>query len=147
MQSLGQPAVAIAGVGVTAAGSVVVDAATGGLNILATPAELAFGAAIGGSIGYGLGSVVDRVTGSGESGPIATPEPTEMSKGGKSQGRNWATEQAKNNAQTNGTDPCRELAKMLDDAKCGTDSKKVRDIEQAQKFLHCRDVRKRDSHY
>lgn len=50
---------AIAGTGIVAAGSVVVDVATGGLNILATPAELAGGAALGGAIGYGIGSVVD----------------------------------------------------------------------------------------
>ncbi len=40
-------------------GSVVVDAATGGVNILITPAEVAGGAAIGGAIGYGMGSVID----------------------------------------------------------------------------------------
>ncbi|MBI5559212.1 MAG: RHS domain-containing protein [Deltaproteobacteria bacterium] len=40
-------------------GSIVVDAATGGLNILATPSEVAGGMALGGTIGYGLGSALD----------------------------------------------------------------------------------------
>ncbi len=39
------------GATVVAAGSIVVDAATGGINIAATPAEIAAGAAIGGAIG------------------------------------------------------------------------------------------------
>jgi hypothetical protein len=46
-------------VGATAVGSLVVDAATGGLNIAATPAELALGGVLGGGIGYGLGSALD----------------------------------------------------------------------------------------
>ena len=44
---------------VVAAGSLAVDAATGGLNILATPAELGTGSALGGAIGYGVGSLLD----------------------------------------------------------------------------------------
>jgi|WetSurMetagenome_2_1015567.scaffolds.fasta_scaffold42444_2 RHS repeat-associated protein len=48
-----------AGVTVVAVGSVVVDAATGGLNIAATPAELAVGASVGGVIGWGCAVVVD----------------------------------------------------------------------------------------
>ncbi|WP_377161142.1 RHS repeat-associated core domain-containing protein [Roseateles sp. UC29_93] len=50
---------AFVGGGLTAAGSVVVDAATGGLNILATPAEIGAGAAVGGGIGFVLGSAAD----------------------------------------------------------------------------------------
>ncbi len=50
---------AIAGGGVVAAGSVAVDAATGGINILATPAEISAGAAGGGAIGYSVGSGLD----------------------------------------------------------------------------------------
>jgi RHS repeat-associated protein len=42
-------------------GSIVADAATGGVNVLATPTEVAVGAAIGGAIGYGVGSVVDSI--------------------------------------------------------------------------------------
>ncbi|WP_240669021.1 RHS repeat-associated core domain-containing protein [Dyella sp. M7H15-1] len=53
---------AVAGGAVTAGGSVVVDAFTGGLNIAATPAEIAGGSAIGGGVGYLLGSALDWAT-------------------------------------------------------------------------------------
>ncbi|WP_281492151.1 RHS repeat-associated core domain-containing protein [Desulfosarcina cetonica] len=70
---------AIAGTGIVAAGSIVVDAATGGLNILATPAELAGGAALGSALGYGIGSIADWWMGEGNgdscqsSGSESTP--------------------------------------------------------------------------
>ncbi|MBR0780760.1 RHS repeat-associated core domain-containing protein [Bradyrhizobium iriomotense] len=51
-----------------AGGSLVVDAATGGVNVLATPAEIAAGSSLGGAVGYGLGSIVDWAMSSG-SGP------------------------------------------------------------------------------
>jgi len=50
---------AVAGAGTVTIGSVVVDATTGGVNILATPAEVAGGAALGAYIGYGAGSLLD----------------------------------------------------------------------------------------
>jgi uncharacterized protein RhaS with RHS repeats len=53
---------AVAGGGVVAIGSIAADAVTGGLNILATPAEIGLGATIGAGIGYGLGSVLDIIT-------------------------------------------------------------------------------------
>ncbi len=56
---------AATGAGVAIAGSLVVDAATGGLNIIATPAEVAvgtaIGAAVGAGIGYGIGSAIDLI--------------------------------------------------------------------------------------
>jgi len=52
---------AISGGTVVAGVSVVVDVATGGLNILATPSEIAAGSAIGASIGYGLGWALDQL--------------------------------------------------------------------------------------
>jgi uncharacterized protein RhaS with RHS repeats len=54
---------AVAGGTIVAGGSVVVDAFTGGLNILATGPEIAGGSAIGGGIGYVLGSALDWATG------------------------------------------------------------------------------------
>jgi RHS repeat-associated protein len=51
---------AITGTIISATGSVFLDAATGGINIAATPAELATGAAIGAAIGYGIGTVLDN---------------------------------------------------------------------------------------
>ena len=50
---------AAAGTITVAIGSLAVDAATGGVNILATPEELAGGATLGSWIGYGIGRVVD----------------------------------------------------------------------------------------
>lgn len=47
--------------GAAAAGSVVIDAATGGINIIATPAEVAAGAALGGMLGGALGAAIDRL--------------------------------------------------------------------------------------
>jgi RHS repeat-associated protein len=54
---------AAGGAGLAALGSVAVDAATGGFNILATPSEIGLGAAAGGAIGYGAGSLVDILLG------------------------------------------------------------------------------------
>jgi RHS repeat-associated protein len=54
---------AATGVGATAVASVAVDAATGGVNIAATPAELAVGGLIGAAIGRAIGTVVDQITG------------------------------------------------------------------------------------
>jgi RHS repeat-associated protein len=64
---------AAAGFGLTLGGSIVVDAATGGLNILATPLELAGGTALGGAVGYGLGSLLDLLTGKGPQVPQGPP--------------------------------------------------------------------------
>jgi RHS repeat-associated protein len=47
------------GAGVTAVGSIGVDVVTGGANILATPAEIAIGGAVGAAAGYGIGALVD----------------------------------------------------------------------------------------
>jgi hypothetical protein len=41
----------------------VVDAGTGGLNILATPGEIAAGGVVGGYFGFGLGTLADLLTG------------------------------------------------------------------------------------
>nr|WP_272898055.1 RHS repeat-associated core domain-containing protein [Beggiatoa leptomitoformis] len=49
------------GTTVAIGGSIAVDAATGGLNILATPTKIAIGAAVGGTIGYGVGSIIDII--------------------------------------------------------------------------------------
>ncbi len=49
----------LVGMSVTAYGSAVVDAATGGINFLATPYELAAGATLGTVIGVSVGGVLD----------------------------------------------------------------------------------------
>jgi len=53
---------AVAGGGITLAASIGVDAISGGLNVLATPAEVGAGAALGGAVGYALGSFADWAT-------------------------------------------------------------------------------------
>ncbi|HEV6968649.1 RHS repeat-associated core domain-containing protein [Roseateles sp.] len=50
------------GGGAVLAGSVAVDVATGGLNILATPTEVAAGTLLGGGVGYLAGSIVDGIS-------------------------------------------------------------------------------------
>ncbi len=54
---------AAVGGGITLAASVGVDVATGGLNILATPAEVAGGSALGGTIGGLYGAFLDGIEG------------------------------------------------------------------------------------
>jgi RHS repeat-associated protein len=66
---------ATAGLALTAGGSLVVDVGTGGLNVLATPAELAAGTSIGGVIGYAAGSALDYVIQFNPSNPGAFPDP------------------------------------------------------------------------
>ena len=56
------PLGAAIGATVAGAGSIVVDAATGGLNVVATPGELTAGAAVGGLIGAGVGTVIDTMS-------------------------------------------------------------------------------------
>lgn len=56
-----------------AVASVAVDAATGGVNILATPAEVAGGGIAGGLLGYQLGRAADHVMGTEEHSTDATP--------------------------------------------------------------------------
>jgi RHS repeat-associated protein len=57
---------ATAGFGITAGASVAVDAVTGGVNIAATPLELAGGTAAGGYLGYKVGQFADWVTGNSD---------------------------------------------------------------------------------
>ncbi|WP_244136727.1 filamentous hemagglutinin N-terminal domain-containing protein [Burkholderia vietnamiensis] len=71
---------AAVGGGVAAAGSVVVDAATGGLNVVATPAEVAGGATVGAVVGGAIGSGLDwlgahsgAILNSGEDNSASTP--------------------------------------------------------------------------
>jgi hypothetical protein len=103
------------------------------------------GGAIGGIEGATLGGILGAGTGAAIGSTVE--DLIIEARGGKEQGRNWATEEAKRRAQANCSEPCKELDKMLDDARRQGNTQAVRDIIQAQKFLHCRNVRKRDSHY
>ena len=102
---------------VVAGGSIVVDAATGGLNILATPAEIALGMAIGGTVGYELGSAADWIY--------------EMAKGGKQNIDNEYVRDVKNQGTQ---DPCTYLRKLYSDT---CDKQERRKIKQAMKRFNC----------
>ena len=65
----------VGGMGAATLGSVAVDVATGGLNIAATPVEIAWGGAVGGAIGYGLGSALDWAFGT-KASPSFMGKPT-----------------------------------------------------------------------
>lgn len=62
----------VGAVGVAGA-SVAVDAVTGGLNVVATPAEIAGGSLAGGLIGYKLGQAADHVMGTEEHSDATKP--------------------------------------------------------------------------
>jgi RHS repeat-associated protein len=57
---------AVVGAVSTAGASVAVDAVTGGVNVLATPAEIAGGSVAGGIVGYKLGQLADHIMGTEE---------------------------------------------------------------------------------
>jgi len=61
--------------GTVALGSVAVDAATGGLNILATPMELSIAGGLGWALGYEIGSLVDHFSKNTSRRPRACPRP------------------------------------------------------------------------
>ena len=56
-------------------GSIAADAVTGGINVVATPAEVAGGAALGRFIGYGLGHFADNIYQSKEQRPPPSRNP------------------------------------------------------------------------
>nr|WP_321404927.1 RHS repeat-associated core domain-containing protein [uncultured Desulfobacter sp.] len=119
---------------------------------LSLPSQTPYGLAFLG--GFGVGMVINHYVpywGEGRLGmdiyDWLHPTPAFEMARGKQTPRNWATEAARQSAQTNNTDPCDELSKMLDEAKCNGDNQKIRDITQAQKFLKCRNRNKRQNHY
>lgn len=93
---------AVVGGAVTAAGSVVVDVATGGLNIAATPAEVAAGSAAGAAAGSAIGALLnsgnsdgaqDSVSQGGTNGDTTQAQPASSPTDGSASG----------NAPSNGT--------------------------------------------
>lgn len=101
-------------------------------------AEEVAGAAgeIGSDIGNGISNIADGIS-SGIQGI------KDWFSRGKESGHNWATDQAREAAGRRG-DPCKELDDMLRNA---TDPKIKKDIVQAQKFLGCRNKKKREENY
>jgi hypothetical protein len=66
-----------------------------------------------------------------------------MAKGGKQKGENEFTREAKSEAQMTGKDPCGIIAEWLAEAKRAGDKATVRKLEEAEKYLDCRNKRKR----
>jgi hypothetical protein len=58
-------------------------------------------------------------------------------------GENELTEEAKNEAQRTGEDICAILARMLKAARDNGDDERVRKIIKAQKYMGCRNKKKR----
>ena len=79
------------GSGVALGGSIALDT-LGGINILATPAEIAGGASIGGTIGYGIGYIADILADS-----VGSTCPMESRAHGKGERGRTAKESGTNN--------------------------------------------------
>jgi hypothetical protein len=60
-------------------------------------------------------------------------------------GENEVTEEAKREAARTGQDVCEILKQMLKMAKAAKDRARIRKITRAQKYLGCKNVRKRKS--
>jgi hypothetical protein len=64
---------------------------------------------------------------------------------------NWVSLDAKAQAKTEGRDPCDLLKEWLNDEKRKSkglqDKRYIRDVVQAQKYLKCRNVGKREENY
>ncbi|WP_275472453.1 RHS repeat domain-containing protein, partial [Pseudomonas citronellolis] len=114
----------------------------------ANPANVVACAAAGvlpeGGAGAGVSGAVNSI---GIAIGVGVSPPSEMAKGGREKGRNWATENAKIEARNRNIDPCDVLAEWLKEAKVSGDLKQVKDIEQAEKFLDCRNKKKRAEKY
>ncbi len=61
----------------------------------------------------------------------------------REKGENEITEEAKQEAARTGRDVCDVLQRMLAEAKAAQDKERAGRIERAQKFLGCRNRRKR----
>lgn len=98
------------------------------------------GGGAGATGGATIGGVIGGIIGGWIGGAISGPGASAMGKS-RERGENWASREAKVRAGRCG-DPCQVLGQMLNDE---TDTQKKLDIVQAQKFLGCRNIRKRGS--
>ena len=81
---------------------------------------------------------------SGPAGIIAPPDSGGFESRASEKGENEYTREAIAEAQATGKDPCELLQEYLDEALVtGASSKEVNKIRQAQKYLKCRNMRKR----
>jgi RHS repeat-associated protein len=123
----------------TAAGAAAATA--GGISVGAGVAIGAGVATISGLLGYGFGSIpLIKDPLSDLLAPIF-----EDSKGGRQKGENYISLAAKIEAQKTGRNVCDVLADWLAKAKCEGNTQLLKDIEEAQKFLGCRNITKRKS--
>lgn len=97
------------------AGSIVADAATGGLNILATPAEVAVGAAIGAVIGDAISNVY------------------EMAKGE----RGWGKKRGDDPLWDEDIESLKEIEKKHPNPKVRENAKKIRKMKEKTKGKPC----------
>jgi len=100
---------AAAGAILAAGASIALDASTGGLNIAATPGEIALGAAIGGALGHALGSAADGIIYSKGKGE-----------------RNWEKGRGDDEFWGKTPEELREIEKGTDDAKVRERAKRIR---------------------
>jgi hypothetical protein len=63
----------------------------------------------------------------------------------REKGENEITREVKKRCRKSGEDPCDVLAALLKEAKQAEDQDRIDKIKEAQKFLGCRNVRKRKS--
>jgi hypothetical protein len=63
----------------------------------------------------------------------------------REKGENEITREVKKRCQRSGEDPCEVLADMLKKAKQAKDQDRIDKIKEAQKFMGCRNARKRES--
>lgn len=63
----------------------------------------------------------------------------------RSKGENEITREVKRRCSQSGEDPCEVLAEMLREAKAAGDADLIRKVKEAQKFMGCRNTRKRES--
>ena len=63
----------------------------------------------------------------------------------REKGENEITREVRKRCKVSREDPCEVLAEMLEEAKQANDSERIAKIKEAQKFMGCRNVRKRES--
>jgi hypothetical protein len=64
---------------------------------------------------------------------------------GRAKGENEITREVKRRCQRSGEDPCEVLAEMLRKANAAGDTDLIAKIKEAQKYMGCRNVWKRES--
>ena len=115
---------------VATVGSVVVDASTGGLNIVATPAEIAFAA----TTGYVVGDVTsDFVNYSADVVSQFVNNVYEMAKGE----RNWGKKRGNDPLWDEDIEKLKDIEKNDSDARRRENAKKIRKMKEKSRGKPC----------